>query len=147
MAHSDEILKLLINIKDTYIGEMSNTTVDSKLSDSLGLSVDSKKLNELNNILNKIKLLLHNNGSLKTFKNITDIDICKSILYTFYTINLDHDITINLDHDITNNNDSTIIQEFQSLLLSNIMNSFFINITRLNLYEYCDSILMNLENM
>jgi len=139
MAHSDEILKLLINIKDTYIGEMSNTTVDSKLSDSLGLSVDSKKLNELNNILNKIKLLLHNNGSLKTFKNITDIDICKSILYTFYTINL--------DHDITNNNDSTIIQEFQSLLLSNIMNSFFINITRLNLYEYCDSILMNLENM
>lgn len=139
MAHSEEILKLLINIKDTYIGEISNTTVDSKLSDSLGLSVDSNKLNELNNILNKIKLLLHNNGSLKTFKNITDIDICKSILYTFYTINL--------DHDITNNNDSTIIQEFQSLLLSNIMNDFFINITRLNLYEYCDSILMNLENM
>lgn len=139
MAHSEEILKLLINIKDTYIGEISNTTVDSKLSDSLGLSVDSNKLNELNNILNKIKLLLHNNGSLKTFKNITDIDICKSILYTFYTINL--------DHDITNNNDSTIIQEFQSLLLSNIMNDFFINITRLNLYEYCDSILMNLENI
>jgi len=139
MAHSEEILKLLINIKDTYIGEISNTTVDSKLSDSLGLSVDSNKLNELNNILNKIKLLLHNNGSLKTFKNITDIDICKSILYTFYTINL--------DHDITNNNDSTIIQEFQSLLLSNIMNGFFINITRLNLYEYCDSILMNLENI
>lgn len=139
MAHSEEILKLLINIKDTYIGEISNTTVDSKLSDSLGLSVDSNKLNELNNILNKIKLLLHNNGSLKTFKNITDIDICKSILYTFYTINL--------DHDITNNNDSTIIQEFQSLLLSNIMNDFFIYITRLNLYEYCDSILMNLENM
>lgn len=139
MAHSEEILKLLINIKDTYIGEISNTTVDSKLSDSLGLSVDSNKLNELNNILNKIKLLLHNNGSLKTFKNITDIDICKSILYTFYTINL--------DHYITNNNDSTIIQEFQSLLLSNIMNDFFINITRLNLYEYCDSILMNLENM
>ena len=139
MSQSEEILNTLINIKDTYIGEISNTIIDSIKSESLGLNIDPIKENELNNILNDIKTLLNNNSSFETFKNITDIDLCKSILYTFYTINL--------NHVLTNTTDIIVIQEFNSLLLSDNMFDFFINIKGLNLYEFCNSILYKLEKI
>jgi len=137
MSHSEEILNILINIKDTYIGEISNAIVDSTKSESLGLNIDPIKKNELNNILNNIKELLHNNTSFETLKNITDIDLCKSILYTFYTININHVLTT----------DIIVIQEFNSLLLSNNMSEYFLYIKNLNLYEFCQSILFKLEEM
>lgn len=139
MSQSEEILNILINIKDTYIGEISNTIVDLTKSESLGLNIDPIKENELNNILNDIKTLLNNNSSFETFKYITDIDLCKSILYTFYTINL--------NHVLTNTTDIIVIQEFNSLLLSDNMFDFFINIKGLNLYEFCNSILYKLEKI
>tara|TARA_Y100000361_G_C11118984_1_gene322102 strand:- start:254 stop:676 length:423 start_codon:yes stop_codon:yes gene_type:complete len=139
MSQSEEILNILINIKDTYIGEISNTIVDLTKSESLGLNIDPIKENELNNILNDIKTLLNNNSSFETFKNITDIDLCKSILYTFYTINL--------NHVLTNTTDIIVIQEFNSLLLSDNMCGFFISIKGLNLYEFCNSILYKLEKI
>jgi len=139
MSHSEEILNILINIKDTYIGEISNTIVDSTKSESLGLNIDPINETELNNILNDIKNYIHNNTSFETLKNITNIDLCKSILYTFYSINL------NLD--LTNTTDIIVIRDFNSLLLSDNMSDFFINIKGLNLYEFCHSILVNLEKM
>jgi len=137
MSQSDEIINILIDIKDTYIGEISNTIVDLTKSESLGLNIDPIKENELNNILNDIKEFLHNNTSFEILKNITDIDLCKSILYTFYTINLNHVLTT----------DIIVIQEFNSLLLSNNMCEYFLYIKKLNLYEFCQSILFKLEEM
>lgn len=136
-SNSEEIIDVFMDIKKIYIAYIMNITNDANVTDLLGLNISDEKRNVFNNMLIHIKHWCHNHSD--TFKNITDKDLSISILYTFYTLNL--------NGNVSDNTEQTIIDEFYNLLISDDMRGFFLSVKNLNIYEFCQSLVMCLDKL